>query len=565
MIAKPTASISSIKFSGGQELVFGPNEKLILVGPNNSGKSKTLREILEMFQNGDKARPIVVQKLEVEKKGSGSDLKEFLEHHADLRNGNYQYKHWSCNANMTNWWAQPYLQQGLAAGFIKNIDANDRLTICAQQQSVGPNDQKSRPQHVLYDDSALMEKVSGLFRSAFGQDIMFDFRGGSRIPIHVGQKPSSHLVDRVGDEYVAAVRVNPLLDQQGDGMKSYAGILFEAIVADLDITLVDEPEAFLHPPQMRRLGETLTAEVKGQLIIATHSSDIMRGCLEGTRGNVRILRIRRVEDRNLVSEATPEVIRELWARPELKYSNALEGIFHEQTIICEDDSDCRLFNAVADHLAMRDENAWQDTAYVPTGGKHGVKKVAEVLRKIGVPIKAVFDIDFLSEKSLVEETVLAFGGDWVTLRPYWERVDAAVRNGVKPKSIEEIKGELLTLIRDVSGDKLPRGDINEAMKQNSPWNVVKRFGSAAIPSGEAQIQYSALKDRLEEVGIYLVHVGEIENFCRELGSHGPKFVNKLLSEVALDDNRLAELRRFVEYFHKGVHAPLEEVIELEHS
>lgn len=205
-------------------------------------------------------------------------------------------------------------------------------------------------------------------------------------------------------------------------MKSYAGILFESIVSDLDITLIDEPEAFLHPPQMRRLGETLASEVNGQLFGATHSSDILRSFLEGTQGGVHILRISRDGDVNVVMEASRVTIKGLWEKPELRYSNALEGIFHEQTIICEDDSDCRLINSVADHLDSNSPNQWLDTAYVPTGGKHGVAKVADVLRKVGVPVKAVFDIDFLSEQSLVKSTTFAFGGDWDEICPLWNLI-----------------------------------------------------------------------------------------------------------------------------------------------
>lgn len=434
MTAKPTASISTIKFSGGQEFTFQPNDKIILVGPNNSGKSQSLREICALAENPYGQRPVVVSEVQIQKSGQASDLTAFLEENADFVEGSYRYKGWEMFAQSIQQWDYAGLEAGLAPGFIKNIDANNRLNICAQQNSIAPGEQKSRPQHVLYDDEALMRKISELFRRAFGKDLMFDFRGGSVMPVHVGNLPDGGLVDRVGDAYVAAVRSNPFLHQQGDGMKSYAGILFEAIVADLSMTLLDEPEAFLHPPQMRRLGETLASKVSGQLIVATHSSDIMRGFLEGTQGNVRVLRIRREGLQNLVSEAAPEVIRELWTRPELRYSNALEGIFHEETIICEDDSDCRLFNATADHLASNDNQLWKDTAYVPTGGKHGVKKIAEVLRKIGVPIKAVFDIDFLSEKSLVKETVQVFGGNWDEFCPHWERVDAAVRKGVKPCS-----------------------------------------------------------------------------------------------------------------------------------
>ena len=129
----------------------------------------------------------------------------------------------------------PNLGRGLAPGFLKSIAADDRLAICEVQGSIAPTDQKSKPQHILYDDSKLMSKVSRLFRRAFSEDLMFDFRGGNQLPIHVGKLPKlGKVVDRVGDAYVTAVRANPPLHKQGDGMKGYAGILFEAIVANRD-------------------------------------------------------------------------------------------------------------------------------------------------------------------------------------------------------------------------------------------------------------------------------------------------------------------------------------------
>ncbi|MYA89860.1 MAG: ATP-binding protein [Boseongicola sp. SB0662_bin_57] len=522
MTVRPTASISRIRFSGGQEFSFSPNEKVVLVGPNNSGKSRTLREISEIAEKGQRAWPLVVEQVEFEKVGSAKQLRAFLEENAEFHDGSYTFRNWRIREHLIAHWEDPYLEFDLAHGYLKNIDTKGRLAICEQQESIRPSAQKRKPQQVLYDDSALMNKVSTHFRQAFGQDIMFDYRGGSRIPIHVGEKPDASLVDRVGDRYVAAVRVNPLLDEQGDGMKSYAGTLFETLVADLDINLLDEPEAFLDPPQMRRLGQTLASEVRGQLFVATHSSDIMRGFLEGTRGDVRILRISRDGEANFVSEAAPEVVQEMWSRPELRYSNALEGVFHDETIICEDDSDCRLLNAVADHLAASDGNSWKDTAYVPAGGKHGIRKVAEVLRKVGVPVKAVFDIDFLSEEELVKSTVGAFGGKWQDFQTLWSRVDAAVRKGVKLKTCDEIKDELIELVQNSGDGGLPRGDLIEAMKQGSAWNIVKRGGKSDIPRGDAQTNFAKLSKLLEGIGIYLVHVGEVENFCGELGSHGPK-------------------------------------------
>lgn len=554
---KPSASIESIEFSGGHAFKLGPKEKVIIVGPNNSGKSQSLREIIALARSGKKERPLVVSELRLFKSGTKEELKRFLERNGTYLRGVYQYTDWSVAENHIEFWSQPDLQHTLVDGFFKKIAADDRLKVCEQQGSIAPGDQKSKPQHILYDDEALMSRISALFKRAFGKDLMFDFRGGSRLPIHVGEIPGPGVgIDRVSNAYVAAVRENPLLDKQGDGMKSYAGILFEAVVANRNVTLIDEPEAFLHPPQMRRLGETLASEVDGQLLVATHSSDILRGFLEGTKGNVRILRIRREGSVNLVAEAEPTVIRELWEKPELRYSNALEGIFHEQTIICEDDSDCRLINSVADHLASGDTKQWEDTAYVPTGGKHGVPKVATVLRRIGVPVKAVFDLDFLAERSLVESTVEAFGGRWEDVEKLWSRVDSAVRKGIKAKDNPEIKKEIIGILGSIDENELPKSDIIEALKQGKPWAEVKRFGTRAIPKGDAQQSYNALRDILEGVGIYLIPVGEIEAFCPQIGSHGPKFVTKLLASVPLGDERLSELRAFVERVHLGKHGQL---------
>lgn len=554
MIKKPIVKVSGVTFSDGGHFTFGPNDKIVLVGPNNSGKSLSLREIYRIISEGGAIRTLAVKDVSLTKNTNLAEFKLYLEKEATYSEGHYTYRDWKLHENVVVRWERPHLVSGLAAGFIKNIEAIDRLRICNVQDSIGPKEQKTKPQHLLYDDTALMKRVSDLFRRAFGEDLMFDFRGGSKLPIHVGELPKDFgAVDRVGDTYVNAVRLNPSLHEQGDGMKSYAGILFETIAANRDITLIDEPEAFLHPPQMRKLGETLASEMDGQLFAATHSSDVLRGFLEGTSGNLRVLRIFREGEKNCVNEAAADVIRKLWEDPQIRYSNALEGIFHEQTIFCEDDSDCRLMNSVADHIEAERGRRWKDTAYVPIGGKHRIPEVASALREIGVPVKAVFDIDFLSEKSLVKRAVEAFGGDWDKICSHWRQVDAAVRNNVRAKTVPEIKESVVDLLEKSDEEDLPRGDVIEKMKQNKPWNIVKQMGVLGIPRGEAQKTYSALKENLEEIGIYLVPVGEMENFCREIGLHGPKFVTKLLSEKSLADRELAQLREFTERVISGPH------------
>src|SRR6056297_1891636 len=241
----------------------------------------------------------------------------------------------------------------------------------------------------MYDDQDLMKNISDLFNKSFQQELFMDYRASPQLPIHVGTPPDIEKIpNQVSNEYVEEVRKNPRLDGQGDGMRSYAGILFEVVAIEHDITLLDEPEAFLHPPQMRRLGETLAEETVNQVFVATHSSDILRGFLNVKSDNVRIIRLRRSGDRNYATMTDPERLNELWEQPELRYSNALDGIFHEEVLICEDDSDCRLYNSIADHLAKsHKDKSWPDAAYVPCGGKAAIPKIASSLREIGVSVK----------------------------------------------------------------------------------------------------------------------------------------------------------------------------------
>lgn len=330
-------------------------------------------------------------------------------------------------------------------------------------------------------------------------------------------------------------------------MRSYAGILFEVVAIEHDITLLDEPEAFLHPPQMRRLGETLAEETVNQVFVATHSSDILRGFLNVQSDNVRIIRLRRSGNVNHATMTNPERLNELWEQPELRYSNALDGIFHEEVLICEDDSDCRLYNSIADHLAKTDQKKnWPDAAYVPCGGKSAIPKIASSLREIGVSVKVIADIDLLNDEAMLESVVEAVGGQWEAIRKHWKIVDTGVRQGVSGLTQIEILAGIKEVIDEhKEGEGLPKSKIIDLLKQTSPWAIVKKHGSACIPRGNARDAFEQLDRLLRGTGIFVVPVGEAENFCPKLGSHGPRFVSKLFQTYELDDPELELLREFV--------------------
>ena len=65
-------------------------------------------------------------------------------------------------------------------------------------------------------------------------------------------------------------------------MRSYASVILHLLAPITpSILLLDEPEAFLHPPQARLLGEIIAAErpSRAQLVVATHSPDVLHGLM----------------------------------------------------------------------------------------------------------------------------------------------------------------------------------------------------------------------------------------------------------------------------------------------
>ena len=99
-------------------------------------------------------------------------------------------------------------------------------------------------------------------------------------------------------------------------------------------------------------------------------------------------------------------------------------------------------------------------------------------------------------------------------------------------------------MKDVS-QGLPKSEIESALKDDKAWSIVKKNGAALIPKGDATMRFNKLIEMLDEKGIFVVREGEAENFCRELGKHGPKFVARLLETVSLDDASLQDLRDYV--------------------
>ena len=562
-MATPRAWLDKLTFSDGTTLALDKSDIVLLVGPNNAGKSAALRAVRDKLNQPSNTSP-VVSSLSVAREGAPEDLLGWIgsfarQHESSPTDPIFQAFgigiHISQAKNL--WQGGGQSLGGLSRFFCHLVTADERLQAANPAQNIAiVREAPTNPIHYLLRDDGLELKLSGQFKKAFGVDLVVHRNAGSQIPLHTGQRPvPGHGQDRVSIEYIKQIEMLPPLQTQGDGMRSFAGVLLYTSVGRESILLIDEPEAFLHPPQARQLGRMLVADkpVDRQLFVATHSGDILRGVLDAQSKNVRVVRIRRQGSVNVVRQLDNVKIAELWNDPLLRYSNILDGMFHEKVVISESDSDARFYAAMFDAVieAKGPETRWPDIMFTHCGGKDRLAVVIRALREVDVPVIAVADLDVLSNERPLRDIIEATGGNWDSVQPDWSQVKAAIDSKKPELSASEVARDIQEIVGQVKDPIFPdsaKKAIQKIFRRSTPWATAKEVGKAFVPPGQPTQAYERLIGTLKQHGIYIVEVGELESFARSVGNHGPRWVNEVLKKNLKTETELEHARRFVTGF-----------------
>ena len=160
----------------------------------------------------------------------------------------------------------------------------------------------------------------------------------------------------------------PRISQQSDGIKSFVSTLLNLVLKHKQIYLFDEPETFLHPPQIQTLGQIICQYLNGrQAFIATHSQDLIKGLLEADPQKIKIIRITRHENTNQFQILDNSEIKKLWKDSLLKHSDILNGLFFNDTIVCESDADCKMYSVILGDIKS-EQNEYLQALFVPSNG-----------------------------------------------------------------------------------------------------------------------------------------------------------------------------------------------------
>ena len=538
--SSPSVTFESITFSDGTTVTLDPTDVVVFVGPNNAGKSLALRELEQHI--GNPANTTVIKSKTLLKAETQESLSEYLRKHAQVRtqgsNRVYAgYRFSVPEARISEFWTSNL--EPLRSFFCMRILTETRITDSNPANAIAVLDEPaSHPIHMLYSDDQLEYKISEYFQRAFGEALIVYRAGGSQFPLLVGKRRVPHTgEDRISSSYCERLRASTVpLNEQGDGMRSFGSVILHLLAPITpSILLLDEPEAFLHPPQAKLLGEIIATEKssRAQLFVATHSPDVLHGLINVAPDHLRVLRMQREGSVNRIKELDKELVKQISADPLMKYSSVLSGVFHERVIICEADADCMFYSALLDISNVHGERQ-PDVLFVHANGKGRVAALAKTLVALDVPVDVVVDIDILNDTVVLERVLDSLDGDSAAVLPLADAVRDAIEQHKPWLNAGEVRNEIERILAEApsTGEfpKSSRANIDALFRKASPWDVIKSGGESAIPSGQATQDFQKLQKLCKQIGLWIVPVGELKGFCKSVGNHGPRWVQQVIEE-----------------------------------
>ena len=452
----------------------------------------------------------------------------------------------------------------LASFFIHYVNTANRAGgISPQQRRGNIAEVPQSPMHKLEDNTEMLERVKEISLRIFRQTLTLD-RLSNNVQLRVGA-PSipAPPVDAVTREYREALIALEPLQEQGDGMTAVLGLLVPIICGSHNIVLIDEPEAFLHPPQARIIGTLLgeLSQERGmQLFMATHDRNILVGLLQ-SQVPVSVIRLDRHTLPTRIHELDYSHIRTLWDDPVLRYSNLLDGLFHHAVVLCEAERDCTFYAASLDAASENSGLNFSpgDILFVPAGGKDGFPGMISALKAVSVPVVVIPDIDLLDDKNKVRTLANTMEGNWTSIEPTYRIATEGFqkpRRKFKNAQILEAVRKILELAPEAPYDSDAEEAVKVAMRSDpSPWEDLKRFGVDAF-RGQARQAAETLIQSLQELGIIVVQEGELENLAPMVQSRkGKRWLSEALETQAYRDQRAqAHICHVIDAINHRLHA-----------
>ncbi|MCA0348959.1 MAG: ATP-binding protein [Bacteroidetes bacterium] len=514
MIKKLKLKIGS--HTEGEKLEIETTPVTIFVGPNNSGKSKILTEIQEFCKKGsvssafkliDEISFFPIENEYLENEIAANTLEP--EENEHLRVGHILFGKNRNQIPATS--PAQFLQTPNSrkdefcvyylSGKTLKLDALNRITLIKNKPLGDMQKNPTNELATLFQDDEKRLEVRRIIYDAFNLYFVIDPTNGGNLRIRLSKvAPENHHEERglhkeSVDFHNSAVEIKDF----SDGVKAFTGIITSIIAGNPKVTILDEPEAFLHPSLSYKLGREISYSARNEykrLFVSTHSANFLMGCIQ-SGAMVNVVRLTYQNEIGTARLLNNKKIEALMRDPLLRSTGVLNALFYKYIVVTEGDSDRAFYQEINERLIQfQPDNAIHDCLFLNAVGKDTIWKIVKPLREMGIPTVGIYDIDILKNE----------GSNWT--------------NSLKASFIPEISHQPLGQTRSLIKNKFTA--LKKDMKSDG--------GIEALPDSEKEAANN-LFNQLEEYGFFTVRKGEVEHWLSNLGVKAHKSV--WLSEIFL--------------------------------
>ena len=518
-------------------LEVSPGPMTIFVGPNNSGKSLALREIEEFLETGGGCprriiegvefeippREVVLRMVEsrrVERPGDPvpegwvrvGRMKPMAEH-VKKRVTDVEETPGEHLVNLdrllrivddeegTGHEEVAHLCRDFLSLFALRLDGQTRLALTHPRPTGDLQLHPANHLAALFRNREARERIRQITADAFGLYFVIDPTGVTHLRVRMSRRaPTDESEEQALDDRARAFHAAAMdIAEQSDGIKAFTGLTAALLSDDYRIMLVDEPEAFLHPPLVRKLGNRLTqlaAERDARVLASTHSPDFLMGCVQSGK-RVDIVRLTHRQGVPSATLLPAEKLQFLMRDPLLRSTGILGALFHEGAIVCEADADRVFYQEVNERLLAAGRGGADGCVFLNAQNKQTIRRIIRPLREMGIPAAAVADLDVLKGKE-----------------DFRDLLHAAFVPQVFAESWEELRAFVQQKMR------------NEDFKNGGIYTLAR----------QARDRAELLLDSLAAFGIFIVPTGELECWlpALEVGGHGPEWLTQVFDRMGTD-------------------------------
>jgi AAA domain, putative AbiEii toxin, Type IV TA system len=480
----------------------------IFVGPNNGGKSRALKEIEEWVTRAQPPEGQVIGEVEfepwmladlnveIEKIRVEPGLSEAVNpdhillsklRPQDNSGARLQISRPGLenDAQNPNGPRRSYYSTFLSL-FTLRLDGKNRLALTEQQPAGDLQYVAQNHLAHLFKDNKARAEVRRVVFEAFGKYFVIDPTNVGQLRVRLSSRPPVDEREEKGwDSISVAFHSNAtLISDASDGVKAFVGMLTTLIAGEPKITLIDEPEAFLHPALCARLGKEITSVLTGtnrRLFIATHSASFLMGCVQGG-AEINIVRVTYDYASATARLLTKEKLTPLMRNPLLRSVGVLNALFYNAVVVTESDADRAFYQEINERLLLaKDSRGVEGCLFLNAQNKQTVWDIVRPLRELGIPTVGIVDIDVLKEGGVV-----------------WQKpMDGAFVPSLSHPGLATDRSNLLKAFEAINKDMKRDGGIN-ILSQNDREACVNFF------------------TKLADYGIFVVPNGEIESWLPAL-------------------------------------------------